>query len=134
MGLPAIVGCGDATAVTPNGTEVTVACCEGEVVHVYPGSLATHVEEMGLGELPSARVRILMNVGNPEEAFNVSATPCDGVGPARLEFIIANHIKVHPMALLHPERASWVQASKEPLRCWPGATINPGEFYVDRLA
>ncbi|EDX85567.1 phosphoenolpyruvate synthase [Synechococcus sp. PCC 7335] len=101
MGIPAIVGCGDATqTITPNQT-ITVTCAEGEVGKVYDTLIPFEVEEIAIDNLPPTRTKILMNVGNPEEAFRLAAIPCDGVGLARLEFIIANHIEVHPLALLH---------------------------------
>ncbi|MGB8699090.1 MAG: phosphoenolpyruvate synthase, partial [Thermosynechococcaceae cyanobacterium] len=103
MGIPAVVGCGDATERIRTGQPVTVACSEGEVGTVYDGLVPFVVEESTLENLPTTRTQILMNVGNPEEAFGLAALPCDGVGLARLEFIIANHIKAHPMALLRFE-------------------------------
>ena len=100
MGIPAIVGCGGATHNVTTGQEVTVSCAEGEEGKVYGGSIPFTVESIQLDNLPPTKTQILMNVGNPESAFGLSALPCDGVGLARLEFIIANHIKVHPLALL----------------------------------
>ena len=100
MGIPAIVGCGDATASVPTGQAVTISCAEGEQGKVYAGLIPFTVEETQLDNLPPTKTQILMNIGNPEEAFSLSALPCDGVGLARLEFIIANHIQVHPLALL----------------------------------
>ncbi len=102
MGITAIVGAGDATERIADGELITASCCEGDEGHVYRGALPFHVDERDVGELPATRTQILMNVGNPEEAFSLAAIPCDGVGLARLEFIIANHIRVHPMALLRP--------------------------------
>lgn len=101
MGIPAIVGCGNATSVLKTGQEVTVSCADGEEGQVYAGLLPFELKETTLDNLPRTRTQILMNVGNPEEAFSLSAIPNDGVGLARLEFIIANHIKVHPLALVH---------------------------------
>ncbi len=101
MGIPAIVGCGDATDILKTGQLVTVSCAEGEEGRVYAGLLPFEVKEVALENLPRTRTKIMMNVGNPEEAFSLSALPCDGVGLARLEFLIANHIKVHPLALIH---------------------------------
>ena len=101
MGIPAIVGSGNATALLKTGQEITVSCAEGEEGRGYDGLLPFHVEETVLGDLPHTRTKILMNVGNPEEAFGLAALPCDGVGLARLEFVIANQIKVHPLALLY---------------------------------
>jgi pyruvate, water dikinase len=101
MGIPAIVGCGDATRVLRTGQEVTISCAEGDEGRVYKGLLPFEVQETQLGNLPRTRTQILMNVGNPEQAFSLAAIPADGVGLARLEFIIANHIQVHPLALIH---------------------------------
>ncbi|MEM9904868.1 MAG: phosphoenolpyruvate synthase, partial [Cyanobacteria bacterium P01_D01_bin.44] len=103
MGIPAIVGCGNATKIMETGHPVTVTCAEGEVGKVYTGLLPFEVDETAIDNLPRTRTQMLMNVGNPEEAFRLAQIPCDGVGLARMEFIIANHIKVHPLALLHFE-------------------------------
>jgi pyruvate, water dikinase len=100
MGIPAIVGCGDATQNIQTGQEVTVSCAEGEEGKVYAGLLPFTVESTQLDSLSTTKTQIFMNVGNPEEAYRLSALPCDGVGLARLEFIIANQIKIHPLALL----------------------------------
>jgi len=100
MGIPAIVGCNNATSSIQTGQDVTVSCAEGEQGKVYAGSISFTVESIELDNLPETKTKILMNVGDPESAFGLSALPCDGVGLARLEFIIANHIKVHPLALL----------------------------------
>ena len=101
LGVPAIVGCGNATEILKNGQEVTASCAEGEEGRVYAGLLPFEVQEVLLDNLPRTRTQILMNVGNPQEAFSLSAIPCDGVGLARTEFIIANYIQTHPMALIH---------------------------------
>jgi pyruvate, water dikinase len=104
LGVPAIVGCGNATEILKTGQEVTVSCAEGEEGQVYAGLLPFEVQEVPLDNLPRTRTQILMNVGNPAEAFSLSAIPNDGIGLARTEFIIANHIQTHPMALLHFEQ------------------------------
>ncbi|PSN18446.1 phosphoenolpyruvate synthase [filamentous cyanobacterium CCP5] len=101
MGIPAIVGCGNATQAIASNSPITVTCAAGEVGKVYDSLLPFRVEETRLDQLPSTRTQIMMNVGNPEEAFRLAEIPCDGVGLARMEFIIANHIQVHPLALLH---------------------------------
>ncbi|KAB8332010.1 phosphoenolpyruvate synthase [Scytonema tolypothrichoides VB-61278] len=101
LGVPAIVGCGNATQVLKNGQEITISCAEGEEGRVYAGLLPYEVQEVPLEDLPRTRTQILMNVGNPSEAFSLSAIPNDGVGLARTEFIIANYIQTHPMALIH---------------------------------
>jgi pyruvate, water dikinase len=101
LGVPAIVGCGNATEILQNGQEVTISCAEGEEGRVYAGLLPFEVKEIPLESFPRTRTQILMNVGNPQEAFSLSAIPNDGVGLARTEFIIANHIQTHPLALIH---------------------------------
>lgn len=103
-----------------DGDAFTISCCEGDVGRVYRGTLPFSVTEQAIGDLPVTRTQILIGVGNPEVAFNLAAIPCDGVGLARLEFIIVNHIKVHPLALLQPERVA-------------GHT-SPAEYYIDLLA
>ncbi|WP_392532617.1 phosphoenolpyruvate synthase [Nostoc sp. C117] len=101
LGVPAIVGCGNATNILKNGQEVTISCAEGEEGKVYSGLLPFEVEEVALENLPRTRTQILMNVGNPQEALSLSSIPNDGVGLARTEFIIANQIQIHPMALIY---------------------------------
>ena len=101
MGIPAIVGCGTATTILKTGQDITVSCSEGETGKVYSGLLNFEIQELPLDNLPRTRTKIMMNVGNPEEALGLTAIPNDGVGLARMEFIIANHIKAHPLALLH---------------------------------
>lgn len=100
LGVPAIVGCGNATEILQPGQEVTISCAEGEEGRVYPGLLRFEIQEVPLKNLPRTRTQILMNVGNPQEALSLSAIPNDGVGLARTEFIIANQIQIHPMALI----------------------------------
>ncbi|MDB9305580.1 phosphoenolpyruvate synthase [Nodularia spumigena CS-591/12] len=104
LGVPAIVGCSNATAVLKTGQEVTISCAEGDEGKVYPGLLPFEVKEVLLENLPRTRTQILMNVGNPQEALSLSAIPNDGVGLARTEFIIANQIQIHPMALIHYDK------------------------------
>ena len=101
MGIPAIVGTGDATKVLQNNQEITVSCSEGEEGKVYSGLVPFEIQETAIDNLPRTRTQILMNVGNPEEAFGLSAIPCDGVGLARMDFIIASHIKENPLAMIH---------------------------------
>ena len=133
MGITAIVGTGEATTRITDGQQITISCCEGDVGHVYEGALPFEVREQRLDDLPATRTQILMNVGNPEEAFNLARIPCDGVGLARLEFIIANHIKVHPMALLQPERVSEA-AERQAIAELTAGYSNPADYYVDLLA
>ena len=133
MGITAIVGAGDATERITDGTTITASCCEGDEGRVYHGALAFHVEESDIGELPPTRTRILMNVGNPEEAFSQAAIPCDGVGLARLEFVIANHIRVHPMALLQPDRLR-DPAERQAIATLTAGYEQPADYYIDLLA
>ena len=133
MGITAIVGTGEGTSRIADGEPITLSCCEGDVGHVYRGMVPFHVEEQAIDHLPSTRTRILMNVGNPEEAFNLAAIPCDGVGLARLEFIIANHIRVHPMALLRPEEVA-DPVEREAIATLTAAYDHPADYYVDLLA
>lgn len=106
MGIPSIVGTNDATEKIGTGREITVSCAEGEIGRVYDGHLPFRVDRVSLTDLARPRTRIMMNLGNPEEAFALAKIPNDGVGLARMEFIITNYIKVHPMALVHPERVT----------------------------
>ena len=133
MGITAIVGTGDGSRRIVDGDTITISCCEGDVGHVYRGAIPFHVDEQRLDDLPATRTQILINVGNPEEAFNLAAIPCDGVGLARLEFIIANHIRVHPMALLQSEqirdpgeRAAIAELTRR--------YDDPADYYVDLLS
>jgi pyruvate,water dikinase len=104
LGVPAVVGCGDATRIVNSGDVVTVSCAEGDVGRIYPGRLNFEIEETDLSDLKRPATRIMLNLGNPEIAFKTSFLPNDGVGLARMEFIINQYIQAHPMALLHPER------------------------------
>jgi pyruvate,water dikinase len=133
MGITAIVGAGDATERIADGDTITASCCEGDQGRVYRGALPFRVEESDIGELPPTRTRVLMNVGNPEEAFSQAAIPCDGVGLARLEFVIANHIRVHPMALLQPERLT-DPAERQAIAQLTAGYTQPADYYVDLLA
>ncbi|HUS23370.1 MAG TPA: phosphoenolpyruvate synthase, partial [Candidatus Binatia bacterium] len=104
LGIPAVVGCGDATGLLAEGTEVTVSCAEGDTGHVYAGHIDFAVDEIALDRMPPVPVKIMMNVGNPDQAFDFAALPHRGVGLARLEFIINKQIGVHPRALLELDR------------------------------
>ena len=106
LGIPAVVGTERATAVLRDGCTVTVSCAEGDTGRVYDGTVPFRVERVDLGSLPRPQTRIMVNLGNPDQAFQTAALPVDGVGLARMEFIISEAIKVHPMALLHPERVA----------------------------
>ena len=130
MGITAIVGTGDGTQRIQDGDAITISCCEGDVGRVYRGNLPFSVTEQAIGDLPVTRTQILISVGNTEVAFNLATIPCDGVGLARLEFIIANHIKVHPLALLQPERVADAEQRQQIARLTAGHS-SPAEYYVD---
>jgi pyruvate,water dikinase len=132
MGITAIVGSGDGSQRIVDGEQITVSCCDGDEGHVYAGALPFHVDEQSLLELPPTRTRLMINVGNPEEAFKLAAIPCDGVGLARLEFIIANHIRIHPLALLEPQRVHDPAAQAAIAELTRGYD-QPANYYVDRL-
>ncbi|HEY9878080.1 MAG TPA: phosphoenolpyruvate synthase, partial [Leptolyngbyaceae cyanobacterium] len=133
MGIPAIVGCGDATEVLKTGQEVTVSCAEGEEGKAYAGLVPFEIVETQLDNLPRTRTKILMNVGNPDEAFSLASIPCDGVGLARLEFIIANHIKAHPLALLNFDKLE-DKAAKWEISQLTAQYEHKPDFFVDKLA
>jgi pyruvate,water dikinase len=133
LGIPAIVGCGNASQILTTGQAVTVSCGEGDEGKVYEGLIPFTVEETVLEDLPATQTQILMNVGNPDEAFRLSAIPCDGVGLARLEFIIANHIKIHPLALLHFDQLD-SQTVREQIEALTTQYDHKPDYFVDRLA
>ncbi|WP_456488423.1 phosphoenolpyruvate synthase [Caminibacter pacificus] len=106
LGKPAVVGAKDAKKILKDGQEVTVSCAEGEIGKVYEGILKFEVEKVDVSKLPRPKTKIMMNLGNPELAFSLAKLPVDGIGLARMEFIINNYIKAHPMAIKHPEMLS----------------------------
>ena len=132
LGVPAVVGCGDATEVLKDGTLVTVSCAEGDEGRIYDGLLETEISEVERGELPKIPVKIMMNVGNPQLAFDFQSIPNDGVGLARLEFIINNNIGVHPKAILdYPNIDPDLKKAVESVA---RGHASPKAFYVDKLA
>ncbi|HEX6984205.1 MAG TPA: phosphoenolpyruvate synthase, partial [Planctomycetaceae bacterium] len=133
LGLPAVVGTENGTAVLKDGQEVTVSCAEGDEGHVYDGLLKFRVESLDLRDLPRPRTKVMLNVGNPEEAFRLSFLPNDGVGLAREEFIISTYIKVHPKALLDYDRLTDPAVKAEIDRLTAGYADKP-RFFVDKLA
>ena len=133
MGIPAIVGCGNATTVLKTGQEITISCAEGETGRVYAGLLNFAIQELPLDNLPRTRTKIMMNVGNPEEALGLTAIPNDGVGLARMEFIIANHIKAHPLALLHFDELE-EELTKHKIAELTAQYENKAEFFITKLA
>ena len=132
LGIPAVVGCGDATRTIREAQEVTVSCAEGDNGHVYEGLLQFERRQIELDALPKIPVKITMNVGNPERAFDFANIPNHGVGLARLEFIINRMIGVHPRALLEFERLDG--ELKEQIRAQMAGYASPVGFYVEKLA
>ena len=133
LGIPAIAGTGDATTVIPAGQPVTVSCAEGDTGRVYRGEVPFRVERTELTTLPRPQTRIMINLGNPDLAFKTSFLPNDGVGLARMEFIISESIKAHPLALLHPERVTDPAARRELVRLARGYP-DGASFFTERLA
>jgi pyruvate,water dikinase len=131
LGVPAVVGCRDATEVLRDGQAVTVSCAEGDTGHVYEGVLDFDSQQVELATLPEAPVKIMMNVGNPDRAFAFAALPHQGVGLARLEFIINRMIGVHPRALLDFETLA--PELKATIRLQMAGYADPVSFYVDKL-
>lgn len=133
LGIPAIVGTGHGTSTIPNATPITVSCAEGAEGHVYQGALRVLTDRIDVANLARPRTAIMLNVGNPAEAFSLSMLPNDGVGLARVEFIISSYCRVHPMALCHPERVTDPAVSRQIDELTEGYT-DRGQFFVDRLA
>ena len=132
LGIPAVVGCGDATRRVRDGAGVTVSCAEGDTGFIYEGLLPFERNEADLGTMPPAPLKIMMNVANPERAFDFAMLPNAGVGLARLEMIIASHIGVHPRALLEYDRQD--ADTKASIDARMAGYASPVDFYVDRLA
>ncbi len=132
LGIPAVVGCGDATSRIREGAEVTVSCAEGDTGHVYEGLLDFERRQIELDSLPEIPVKIMMNVGNPDRAFDFAGIPHRGVGLARLEFIINRMIGVHPRALLEFDRLS--ADLRDQIRGQMAGYADPVRFYVEKLA
>jgi pyruvate, water dikinase len=132
LGLPAVVGTETGTDVLKTGQVVTVSCAEGETGFVYDGAAKFDMQRVDLTSLDRPKTKIMMNLGNPEEAFRLSQLPSEGVGLARIEFIVSTYIKIHPLALLHPERLSAADQA-EINRLTVGYQDKP-QFFVDKLA
>ncbi|MBS0401830.1 MAG: phosphoenolpyruvate synthase, partial [Proteobacteria bacterium] len=132
LGIPAVVGCGNATETLADGTLVTVSCAEGDTGHIYDGLLETEVTEVQRGAMPPIATKIMMNVGNPQLAFDFAQLPNEGVGLARLEFIINNNIGVHPKAILdYPQVDADLKKAVESVA---RGHASPRAFYVDKVA
>jgi len=132
MGIPAIVGCGDATKQITDGQEVTVSCAEGDTGHIYKGKLDFEIQRADAGKMPDLPVKIMMNIGNPGHAFEFANIPNAGVGLARLEFIINSTIGVHPKALLEFDQQS--DDIKQAITKRMAGYDDPVSFYTEKLA
>lgn len=133
LGIPAVVGAAGAKKALKTGGVVTVSCAEGEIGRVYEGALPIKVAHVELSEVKRPRTEIMLNLGNPELAFRTAMLPNDGVGLARMEFIISEHIKVHPMALVSPEKVTSVKARQEIerlVRNYP----RPADYFIEKLS
>ena len=133
LGIPAVVGAGNATEKLHTGQEVTVSCAEGDEGTVYEGILPFHIERVSLKELRRPKTEIMMNLGNPEQAFSLSKIPNHGVGLARMEFIVNSYIKVHPMALVHPEKIT-DEAERRQLDELTFGYHDKRDYFVEKLA
>jgi pyruvate,water dikinase len=133
LGLPAIVGTGDATRLLHDEQEVTVSCAEGDQGYVYEGIAEYEVEELNLRDVPATRTKVMLNLGNPAAAFRWWRIPADGVGLARMEFVVSNHIKVHPMALVHFDALKDEDARQKIAELTQGYA-DKAEYFVDCLA
>jgi pyruvate, water dikinase len=132
LGIPAVVGCGDATRMLKDATAVTVSCAEGDTGHVYAGLLDVETIDVALDRMPACPTKIMMNVGNPELAFEFRQLPNEGVGLARLEFIINRNVGIHPKALLEFDRQT--PDVRREIEQRIGGYATPTEFYVAKIA
>jgi len=133
LGVPAIVGCGDATDKLKTGDEITISCAEGEVGYIYKGTLDYELETIDLSQIEKPKTQIKMNLGNPAIALASSSIPNDGIGLARMEFIISSFIQVHPLALIHFDELEDKQAKDVILKLTEGYEDKP-QYFVDKLA
>ncbi|MCH9826751.1 MAG: phosphoenolpyruvate synthase [Gammaproteobacteria bacterium] len=132
LGIPAVVGCGDATELLKDGTEVTVSCAEGDTGNIYEGLIDFAVDEIALDKMPEIPVKIMMNVGNPEQAFDFASLPHRGVGLARLEFIINKQVAIHPQALLELDKQT--PENRALIDPMIAAYKNPRDYFIKRVA
>ncbi len=132
LGIPAIVGTDNATEVLDNGQPITVSCAEGETGNIYAGILDFKIEETDLSNLAQPRTRIMMNLGNPDQAFSLASLPVNGIGLARMEFIINEYIKAHPMALKHPQKVDG--ETRQALEALGEAYQDMEDFFIKTLS
>ena len=133
LGLPAIVGTGNATQLLHDQQDVTVSCAEGDRGFVYEGFAEYETEELAIADIPKTRTQVMLNLANPAAAFRWWRIPADGVGLARMEFVVSNHIKIHPMALVHYDKLT-DEAVKRTIAELTEGYREKSEYFVDRLA
>ena len=133
LGLPAIVGTGNATHLLHGEQQVTVSCAEGDEGFIYEGAAKFEIEELDLSSVPKTRTKVMLNLGNPAAAFRWWRIPSDGVGLARMEFVVSNHIRIHPMALVHFDTLKDEAAKREIAKLTEGYADRT-EYFVDRLS
>lgn len=132
LGIPAIVGTDTATEILTTGQEVTVSCAEGEIGRVYDGVLDFEIQQTDLSQLAHPKTQIMMNLGNPDMAFSLASLPTDGIGLARMEFIINEYLKAHPMALLHPDKVD--EETRQKINKLAVAYSDPVDFFIKTLS
>ncbi|MDP3856135.1 MAG: phosphoenolpyruvate synthase [Stagnimonas sp.] len=133
LGVPALIGCGEATRLLHDEQEITVSCAEGDTGGVYEGGAEIQVEELALDRIPATRTKLMLNLANPSAAFRWWRLPADGVGLARMEFVISNQVKVHPMALVHFDRVTDPAARRDIEQLTRGYA-DKTEFFVEHLS
>jgi pyruvate,water dikinase len=133
MGIPAVVGCGNATTAIRTGDEITVSCAEGSTGHIYAGLLPFTTTHIDVASLARPQTQLMVNIANPDTAFQTAQLPNDGVGLARMEFIVAEHIRVHPMALVHPDRVADPSVRADIARL-TRAHASPADYFVRELS
>ena len=133
LGIPAVVGTNEATREIVDGQTITVSCAEGDVGKIYEGKLSFEVKTTDLSSIPKSRTKLMINLGNPDLAFRLSALPCDGVGLARMEFIINNYIGIHPMALVHLHKVKDRNQRAEIERL-THSYFSPQDYFIEKLS
>lgn len=133
-GIPCLIGTGHATILLYNGQEITVSCAEGDEGHVYKGIIPYHKDSLDWKNLPKTKTKMMVNLGNPEQALKTSLLPVSGVGLTRIEFIISQSVKIHPMALVNFDRIVDEQERKSILQVLGSYRNNPPQFFIDKLA
>lgn len=133
IGVPAVVGCGNATEVLSNAQKVTVSCAQGDEGHIYEGEIAFTCKTIDFNALKKTQTKLMMNVGNPAEAFNFAKMPNDGVGLARMEFIMTHSINAHPMALVNMHKGNAVQ-DEEAIRAFMAPYRDAKEFFLQKIS